>query len=92
VEVADHQCFAVPGERGLSRLQRVQGDARSAKIVSGAQVFTGDTELTVKADKFLVEEVTVAKRRPWRKAMVVIVEDPFQPLGRVGNARVLVML
>ena len=32
-----------------------------AKIVKEGQVFTGDTELTVKTDKFLVEEVTVAE-------------------------------
>ncbi len=32
-----------------------------AKIVKEGQVFTGDTEVTVKTDKFLVEEVTVAE-------------------------------
>jgi alpha-2-macroglobulin len=32
-----------------------------AKIVKEGQVFTGDAELTVKTDKFLVEEVTVAE-------------------------------
>ena len=32
-----------------------------AKIVHEGQVFSGDTELTVKTDKFLVEEVTVAE-------------------------------
>jgi hypothetical protein len=32
-----------------------------AKIVHEEQVFSGDTELTVKADKFLVEEVKVAE-------------------------------
>jgi hypothetical protein len=30
-----------------------------AKIVQAGQVFSGDTELTVRTDKFLVEEVTV---------------------------------
>ncbi|HEY4597031.1 MAG TPA: MG2 domain-containing protein, partial [Thermoanaerobaculia bacterium] len=32
-----------------------------ARIVHEGQVFSGDTELTVKTDKFLVEEVTVAE-------------------------------
>ncbi len=43
-----------------------------AKIVKEGQVFSGDTELTVKTDKFLVEEVTVAEEPALAgKAMVV---------------------
>jgi hypothetical protein len=43
-----------------------------AKIVKEGQVFSGDIELTVKADKFLVEEVTVAEEPALAgKALVV---------------------
>jgi hypothetical protein len=46
---------------GLPVTSEYKVDLDPAKIVKEGQVFTGETEFTVKTDKFLVEEVTVAE-------------------------------
>jgi hypothetical protein len=44
---------------GLPVASEYKVELDPAKIVKEGQVFTGETELTVRTDKFLVEEVTV---------------------------------
>ncbi len=44
---------------GLPVASEYKVELDPAKVVTGTQVFSGETELTVKTDKFLVEEVTV---------------------------------
>src|SRR6185295_6592463 len=46
---------------GLPVASEFKVELDPAKVLQPGQVFTGETELTVKTDKFLVEEVTVAE-------------------------------
>ena len=67
---------------GLPIASEIQVELDPAKVIQEGQVFTGETKITVKTDKFLVEDVT-ASEEPAQAG--IYCAGPIRPPHRRGR-------